>query len=433
MYKVVGVIPARYKSSRFPGKPLADILGMPMIWWVYQNAKKVEDFDEVYVATDDMRIKSKCDELGIKVIMTSCSHPTGTDRIAEVAKKIKADFYVNIQGDEPLVDYMTIKKAIIEGKEVTNLMTEIIRKDELDDPTVPKVVVNENNEAVFLSRYPIPYPKNSGAKYYKQVCVYGFSPKSLEDFSKLKRGRIEQYEDIELLRFIENKIPVAMVEVYKDTVAVDVPSDLEKAINKIKKEKFESIIFDFDGVLVQSEKIKSDAFKRLFREYGIEDQVNIKIGGKSRYEKIRYHHKKFLNNNLNEKELNDIAQKYSDLTKKAIIEAPFVDGAYAFLENNYKIIDLYVVSGTPQDELEEIIKNRKMTKYFKKIYGAFDEKHNIITSIIKNYNKEKVVYIGDTKSDFESAKKAGVYFIGVGNVFPEGIYEISDEIWRRNL
>ena len=107
--KIIGVIPARYKSSRFPGKPLADICGKPMIWWVYQQCKKVEDFDAVYVATDDQQILNTCKELGIEVVMTSDTHKTGTDRIGEVAQKIHADLIVNIQGDEPLLEPETIK------------------------------------------------------------------------------------------------------------------------------------------------------------------------------------------------------------------------------------------------------------------------------------------------------------------------------------
>jgi 3-deoxy-manno-octulosonate cytidylyltransferase (CMP-KDO synthetase) len=110
--KIIGVIPARYKSSRFPGKPLADICGKPMIWWVYQQCLKVEDFESVYVATDDERIFSVCSELGMKVLMTSDKHKTGTDRIGEVARKINADLIVNIQGDEPMLEPETIRAAI---------------------------------------------------------------------------------------------------------------------------------------------------------------------------------------------------------------------------------------------------------------------------------------------------------------------------------
>jgi 3-deoxy-manno-octulosonate cytidylyltransferase (CMP-KDO synthetase) len=239
--KIICVIPARYASSRFPGKPLADIEGKPMIWWVYRQALKVETFQTVYVATDDDRIASECKRLGMRFIMTANDHQTGTDRVGEVARKIEADLYINVQGDEPLITPDAIKRAIepfYEDKRiaVTNLMTEIKRQSDLIDSTVPKVVVNSRNEAVYLSRLPVPYPKETeGLKYYKQVCVYGFTPQSLEAFSGLSKGPAERAEDIELLRFIENGIPVKMVEVEKDTIAVDTPSDLKLVKNLIRK------------------------------------------------------------------------------------------------------------------------------------------------------------------------------------------------------
>jgi len=242
--KIIGVIPARYKSSRFPGKPLADICGKPMIWWVYQNVKKVPEFNEIYVATDDRRIEIECKKLKLNVVMTSEKHSTGSDRVAEVAKKIDADIYVNIQGDEPLAKASTIKKILIPFKNkadkitVTNLMTEIKDMADLNDSTVPKVVVNLKNDAVFLSRFPIPYPKRrEKLRYFKQVSVYGFTPESLDQFSKLKRGPAELAEDIEVLRFIENDINVRMVEVDQDTIAVDTPSDLKAVIKIIESKK----------------------------------------------------------------------------------------------------------------------------------------------------------------------------------------------------
>lgn len=237
------MIPARYKSSRFPGKPLADICGKPLIWWVYRQAIKVTDFEKVYVATDDERIASACDNLNIPTVLTSESHQTGTDRVGEVARKIKADVYVNIQGDEPLLRPAMIKSTITpilkhRGISVTNLMTEIARSSDLMNSTVPKVVVNARKEAVFLSRLPIPYPKNpNGVKYYKQVCVYGFTRKALTSFCGLSRGPVEIAEDIELLRFIENDIKVQMVGVWGDTVAVDTPSDLDFVRDIISKKK----------------------------------------------------------------------------------------------------------------------------------------------------------------------------------------------------
>ncbi|MFC1672155.1 3-deoxy-manno-octulosonate cytidylyltransferase [Planctomycetota bacterium] len=240
--KIVAVIPARYASSRFPGKPLAEINGKPLVWWVYRRAIQVEEFDEVCVATDDDRIRTACEALGVSVVMTSTVHATGTDRLGEVAEKVEADLYVNVQGDEPLVKPDTMKKAIgvfIDTPElqVSCLMTKIVRTEDLDDPTVPKIVVNANNRAIYMSRLPAPFSKGGGeVARYKQVCVYGFTPEALRMFCGTERGPAERAEDIELLRFIENGVEVQMVEVEQDTVAVDTPEDLERVRELMKDE-----------------------------------------------------------------------------------------------------------------------------------------------------------------------------------------------------
>lgn len=232
--KIVCVIPARYESSRFRGKPLADICGKPMIWWVYNNAKNVKDFDEVYVATDDDRIVNTCNDLGMEVIKTSDEHMTGTDRVGEVARRIPADLYVNIQGDEPMLKPETILEAIKPFYEdtslqVSNLMTKISDPVEVVNPTVPKVITNKENIGIYLTRSASPYPKNASSFfYYKQICVYGFSGQALNFFCNTPRGKIESIEDIEILRFIENGYKVQFIEVDSDTMAVDTPKDLEK-------------------------------------------------------------------------------------------------------------------------------------------------------------------------------------------------------------
>lgn len=239
--KIIGIIPARYKSSRFPGKALADIHGKPMVWWVYQAAKKVTKFDEVYVATDDDKIRVVCEQLSLKAMMTSENHPTGTDRAGEVARKIKADIYINIQGDEPLLEPLSIEQAIIPFLEgdasfcVTNLMTEIKNMTELANTNVPKVVVNEKKDAIFFSRFPIPYPKGTSEnRYFKQVCVYGFTPEALRSFCSIERGAIERSEDIELLRFIENDMKIRMVEIKQEPLGVDTPADLQRVREILK-------------------------------------------------------------------------------------------------------------------------------------------------------------------------------------------------------
>ena len=234
--RFVGVIPARYESSRFLGKLLKDICGKPMIWWVWRNATCVKELDEIYVATDSNRIKKVCEKYDINVIMTSSEHKTGTDRIAEVATKVDADYYINIQGDEPLVSSETIKSCILTKGNVVNLMTKIVKKEDITDITIPKVVVDVNSNAIFLSRLQIPYPKGTEASYYKQVCVYKFSKERLKDFKLMERGPVEQAEDIEILRFIEHEIPVKMVEIKQDTISVDTPDDLKKVRKEMAKQ-----------------------------------------------------------------------------------------------------------------------------------------------------------------------------------------------------
>lgn len=249
--KIIAVIPARYESSRFQGKPLAEICGKLMIERVYLQAQKVKEFAGVYVATDDERIFEACRERHINVVMTSSKHRTGTDRIGEVAEKIPADLYVNIQGDEPLIEPETIKKAIqpfIDNPatdiQVTNLMTEIKDPVDLINFTVPKVIAAEDGRGVYLTRSAAPFPKgNINAKYYKQVCVYGFRPEALRFYCEYGKthgkAKIEAIEDIEILRFIENGYRVQYLEVDSDTIAVDTPNDLQRVIEYFKEHNLE--------------------------------------------------------------------------------------------------------------------------------------------------------------------------------------------------
>ena len=238
---IIGVIPARFKSSRFEGKPLADICGKPMVWWVYQQAMQVKEINDVFIATEDERIYDVCVKLKLDVVMTSDCHKTGTDRVGEVSSKIKADLYVNIQGDEPMIEPDVIRASILpflsnESLEVTNLMTVINDPVEIINCTVPKVIANREGMGIFLTRSPAPYPKGSiQYPFFKQVCVYGFTPKALDFFCNSPRGKIECIEDIEILRFIENGIKVQFIEVSTKSVAVDTAIDLEKVRSLIRK------------------------------------------------------------------------------------------------------------------------------------------------------------------------------------------------------
>ena len=242
--KIIGVIPARYKSSRFPGKPLADICGKPMIWWVYQQCKKVEDFSEVYVATDDDRIFETCQKHNINVLLTSDQHQTGTDRLGEVAEKIEADFYVNIQGDEPMIEPETIKK-IVDYKlanpsvEAINTMTLLHDDEDVTINTIVKVVAATNGDLLYLSRSPIPCSKREEkVTYYKHLGLYGLTKEALTLYTKTDRTKNEMIEDVEMLRLLESGMKIKIVEVNSNTIGVDCKHDLErvnKAIVKIEK------------------------------------------------------------------------------------------------------------------------------------------------------------------------------------------------------
>lgn len=242
--KILGVIPSRYESSRLPGKPLKDICGRPMVWWVYNLAKRVTGLTDVVVATDDERISTKCAELGIPTIMTSKDCPTGTDRVAEVASKIYADIYITIQGDEPLLEPAVIQTLIDLIKNDPNvvcatLKTEYHNPVDVINQTTPKVVVDRNNDIMLFSRAPIPYPKASiDYKYFKPMGVYAFRPEILKLYVSLERGAIERIEDIELLRLLENGVKIRIKEVTSATIAVDTEKDLERVRKVIaQKEK----------------------------------------------------------------------------------------------------------------------------------------------------------------------------------------------------
>ncbi|WP_079914168.1 3-deoxy-manno-octulosonate cytidylyltransferase [Paenibacillus sp. 32352] len=232
--KVIGVIPARYNSSRFPGKPLADICGKPMVWWVYQQAKKVKELDEVYVATDDDRIKDVCHSFGIKVVMTSTECTTHINRLKEFSDQVPADLYVCICGDEPSISHTVISSVIPPSIDMNNLFVGALRRAftnpvEVIDPSNIKISTNEHGECIYLSRSPIPYPyKTINFTYYKIVGVECYNKQALDYFDSKEAGYLERIEDITLLRFIENRIPITFTLVETDSLSVDTPKDLEK-------------------------------------------------------------------------------------------------------------------------------------------------------------------------------------------------------------
>lgn len=238
--KIIGVIPARKGSSRFFNKPMADILGKPMIWWVYKHSKEVDVFEEVYVATDCHDIKKLCEDFGAKVIITSSSHDTATDRLHEVAQKIDADLYVMINGDEPVIQAHDIKKCIPENLNpnefyVSNLMTNFEDPVEVMDPTNLKIVTNKDGIALFISRSPIPFPKgNMNYKFNKFVGVGAFTKKALEYYHNTERGEIEKIEENDSFRFIENRKDIYYINANCKSLSVDTPKDIEKVVEYLK-------------------------------------------------------------------------------------------------------------------------------------------------------------------------------------------------------
>jgi 3-deoxy-manno-octulosonate cytidylyltransferase (CMP-KDO synthetase) len=245
--KTIIVIPARYKSTRFPGKPLIKLLGKPMIQWVAELSSRAIGQENVYIATENNKIFSTVVKLGFKAIMTSKNCLTGTDRLAEVAKKIKADIYVNVQGDEPLVDPKDIQKIINTKKkyndEVINAYT-IIKKDEKPSSiNIPKVIFTENKRLIYISRKAIPgfkEKKNKTSIYYKQVCIYAYNRKELIKYGNYgRKSRIEQAEDIEILRFFEWRKSIRLIQTSSGTLAVDDPKDVKKVEEALRKLKIE--------------------------------------------------------------------------------------------------------------------------------------------------------------------------------------------------
>lgn len=232
------VIPARYESSRFPGKPLVDICGKPMIQHVWERCCFAAGQEKVYVATDDVRIQSAVEAFGGQVVMTSSECLTGTDRLAEANLQLNCDFIVNVQGDEPLInpdDINTVIQAFLKSGNVTNAMCAITSEQEFRSFTVPKVTFSQSGKLLYISRAGIPQTKTGEYQFgYKQVCIYAFSKEQLAFFySNKAKTRHEQVEDIEILRFLESDYVVDMVEVEAGSLAVDVPGDLSKVIDVI--------------------------------------------------------------------------------------------------------------------------------------------------------------------------------------------------------
>lgn len=234
--KTVIIIPSRYKSSRFPGKPLTQILGKPLILWVAELCARALPVEHVYVATEDERIKEVVEKNRFNVVMTSDKPLTGTDRLAEAAEQIDADIYINVQGDEPLVNPEDILK-IIEAKkqypdDVINGYCSIAEEEDPRSINIPKAIFTEDQRMVYMSRQLLPGFKSeekAPSSYYKAVCIYAFSKNDLRDYAGFgRKSALEQCEDIEILRFLEIGTTIRLVETQEGSLAVDVPEDVAR-------------------------------------------------------------------------------------------------------------------------------------------------------------------------------------------------------------
>jgi 3-deoxy-manno-octulosonate cytidylyltransferase (CMP-KDO synthetase) len=235
---VVCIIPARYESSRFPGKPLADICGKPMIQHVYERVVQARTVSLAAVATDDERIFTAVQRFGGRAIMTSTTHQSGTDRIAEVVTHLGlalSDIVVNIQGDQPLFEPIQIDevaKPLLDDPDLpmSTLIYKIIREEEVTHPHVVKVVFDHDYNAIYFSRATIPFVRDRGheVSYYKHHGIYAYRRQFLDTFTKLPQGTLERLEALEQLRALEHGYRIKVVETYYDSVQVDTPQDLER-------------------------------------------------------------------------------------------------------------------------------------------------------------------------------------------------------------
>lgn len=237
--EITAIIPARYSSTRFEGKPLASLLDKPMIQHVYERCLKSSMLHRIIVATDDERIYDAVKAFKGEVVMTSSAHETGTDRLAEVASSLASDIIVNVQGDEPLIQPAMINEAIKPLADDRSIMMGTLKSSiknvtELNNPSVVKVVVDKNDYALYFSRFPIPFVRDesegiTSQGHFKHIGLYVYDREFLIGFSKLKPTPLEKIEKLEQLRVLENGYNIKVVHTELESIGVDTPEDLIKA------------------------------------------------------------------------------------------------------------------------------------------------------------------------------------------------------------
>lgn len=242
--KILGIIPARHASTRFPAKALIDIYGKSMVQRVYEQSKKCIDLSEVIVATDDEKIYNHVEQFGGKAMMTSTQHQSGTDRCAEVSAALpEFDVIVNIQGDEPFINPEQISKVVASFTDVKTVLATLVKKieseEELVNTNTPKVVLNNSSEAIYFSRSAIPHIRGQEIQnwlqhhtFYKHIGIYGYRADVLQAITKLPVSSLEKAESLEQLRWIENGYRIKVAETDIETLAIDTPADLENLLKK---------------------------------------------------------------------------------------------------------------------------------------------------------------------------------------------------------
>lgn len=291
LQRVALVIPARFGSSRLPGKPLADLLGKPMVQWVYEKALQVASAQAVVVATDDQRIVDAVHAFGGNVVLTSPNHPSGTDRLVEVMSQVEADIYINLQGDEPLVrpeDVEYLAQGMLTDISIdVGTLYHSIDDEEAHNPNAVKVVLGHQGNALYFSRSPIPYPRDVDQHpgFKKHVGVYAYRKRILEQYATLPASALEQTEQLEQLRLLSAGLHIRAFEVAPTGPGVDTPECLEKVRAILAGEtyipasplsKVKLLITDVDGVLTDGG-IYYDASGECLKRFHVRDGLGMRL------------------------------------------------------------------------------------------------------------------------------------------------------------
>ena len=236
--KVVAMIPARYASSRFPGKLLKDLCGKPILVRTYETVQEMGLFDDVHIVTDSTKIEGTLASFNIPILKSKEEHDCGSDRLAEVADRIQADIIINVQGDEPFTNKTDLanlirlfQQDINRSIDLASLMLPITDNKKIENPNNVKVIVDRNDRALYFSRHPIPYQRNNmkGSSYFKHIGIYAFRKQALLDFYHSPKGILEQAEAIECIRHLENGKTIKMIRTDAPSIGIDTPEDLDEA------------------------------------------------------------------------------------------------------------------------------------------------------------------------------------------------------------